>query len=187
MKFQENKWIYLLLIPLLLNACSANKNTRQMKTVKNVSIEKYMGTWYEIARYPHRFEKDLVGVTATYELKENGKIKVINKGYQDSLNGKLKVAKGKAKIPNPNDPGKLKVAFFLFFYADYYILELDTVNYQYALIGSSSPNYLWILSRTPEMKEETYQMLLEKAKERGYDLSKLQKVPQQSVENDERQ
>ena len=158
-----------------------------MKTVKNISIEKYMGTWYEIARYPHRFEKGLVGVTATYELKENGKIRVINKGYQDSLDGKLKVAQGKGKIPNPKEPGKLKVAFFLFFYADYYILELDTVNYQYALIGSSSPGYLWVLSRTPEMKEETYQMLLEKAKERGYDLSKLQKVPQQPVENDERQ
>lgn len=147
-------------------------------TVKNVDINKYIGKWYEIARFPHSFEKNLQGVTATYSFLKNGKIRVVNEGRVDSLNGKIKVANGKAKIPNANEPGKLKVSFFLFFYSDYFILELDEVNYQYALVGSSSDKYLWILSRTPQMPDSTFKMLTEKAKNRGYDLSQLQMVEQ---------
>ncbi|MGQ8337702.1 lipocalin family protein [Sunxiuqinia sp. A32] len=146
-------------------------------TVSNLNLEKYMGTWYEIARFQHSFEKDLVGVTATYKLREDGKIDVINAGYKNTLDGEYKQAKGKAKIPDKIEPGKLKVSFFLFFYAEYNVLELDE-NYQYALIGSSTPDYLWILSRTPQMKDSTYNMLVEEANTRGYDTSKLFKVPQ---------
>jgi apolipoprotein D and lipocalin family protein len=146
--------------------------------VSELDIVRYMGTWYEIARFPHSFEKDLVGVTATYELLENGKINVINKGYKSTLDGKLKTAKGRAKIPDIQNPGKLKVSFFLFFYADYYIMELDKENYQWALIGSSSDKYLWILSRTPAMEPDIYNMLITNADRRGYDISKLMVVPQ---------
>lgn len=149
-----------------------------METVKNVDLNRYVGTWYEIARYPHSFEKNLQGVTATYTLLPNGKISVLNQGYKNGLDGKLKKAKGKARVPDPSNTGHLQVAFFLCFYADYYILELDTVNYSYALIGSSSPNYLWILSRTPVMDNFTYVFLTEKAKNLGYDLSRLEKVAQ---------
>lgn len=146
-------------------------------TVKTLELDRYFGTWYEIARYPHRFEKDLVGVTATYSKKNNGKIKVINKGYHKSLDGKEKTAVGKAKVHNVNDPGKLKVSFFLFFYSDYYIMELDK-DYQWVLIGSSSPEYLWILSRTPKLEEAVYNKIVEKAVKRGYSLDKLIRVPQ---------
>ncbi|MFO7656710.1 MAG: lipocalin family protein, partial [Bacteroidales bacterium] len=125
---------------------------------------------------------DLVGVTATYKLLDNGRIEVLNQGYDKTLDGKLKTAKGKAKIPNPEEPGKLKVSFFLFFYADYFIMELDEENYQYALIGSSSDKYLWILSRTPVMETETYTMLVEKAKARGYDIDKLIPVLQKAAD-----
>ena len=145
-------------------------------TIKEFNIEKYLGTWYEIARFPHSFEKDLVGVTATYSLGKKGRIDVLNQGYKKSFHGEHKVAHGRAKITNI--PGKLKVAFFLFFYAEYNILELDSLNYQWALIGSSTPNYLWILSRTPHMEKNLYDELTRKALERGYDISRLLPVPQ---------
>ena len=121
-----------------------------LKVVKNVDLNRYKGTWYEIARFPHSFEKDLVGVTATYTLKEDGKIGVLNKGYKDTLDGKLKEAKAFAKVPYPEWAGYLRVFFFWPFGGDYMILELDQENYQYALVGDPSLNYLWVLSRTPK-------------------------------------
>ena len=146
-------------------------------TVGNLDIEKYLGTWYEIARFPHSFEKGLVGVTATYSMRKDGKIRVVNQGFKGGLDGKISKAEGKAKIPDPADTSKLKVSFFLFFYGDYYVMELDE-EYRWAMIGSSSPNYFWILSRTPQMDPEVYQMLLNNAKERGYDLDPLIEVDQ---------
>lgn len=146
-------------------------------TVKELDLNRYLGTWYEIARFPHSFEKNLVGVTATYRLRDDGKIRVINQGYKNTLDGEPSIAEGKAKIPDKLEPGKLKVSFFWIFYADYLVLELDE-NYQYAMIGSSSPKYFWILSRTPQMDPDTYEMLLEKARKRGYNMEKLEKVPQ---------
>jgi len=157
--------------------CNNTKNmsTINKTTVTELDINRYMGVWYELARYPHSFEKDLQGVTATYTLRSDGKITVLNQGYKDSVNGKLSKAKGKAKRPNDNQPGKLKVSFFLFFYGDYYVLELDK-DYQWAIIGSKSDNFLWILSRKAHVSEELYNSLLQKASSRGYDLSTLQKV-----------
>lgn len=148
--------------------------------VKELDIEKYLGKWYEIARYDHSFERGLVGVTATYELRDDGKIKVINSGFKGTLEGKKSEAIGKAKIPNPDVPSKLKVSFFWFFYADYFVLELDE-NYQWAVIGSSSDKYLWILSRTPQMDEHLYNQILENLKKRGYDVQKLIQVEQKST------
>lgn len=146
-------------------------------TVKELDLNRYLGTWYEIARFPHSFEKNLVGVTATYSMRDDGKIKVVNQGYKNTLDGELSVAEGKAKIPDKSEPGKLKVSFFWIFYGDYFVLELDE-NYQYVMIGSSSPKYFWILSRTPQLSPEIYEMLLDKALKRGYNLKKLEKVPQ---------
>ena len=103
-------------------------------------------------------------------MREDGKIRVINQGYKNSLDGKHSIAEGKAKTTS--EPGKLKVSFFWFFYGDYFIMELDE-NYQWALIGSSSDKYLWILSRTPQIDESVKNYILEKAKSRGYDTSKL--------------
>lgn len=143
--------------------------------VKQLDIDKYLGTWYEIARYDHSFERNLVGVTATYSMREDGKIKVVNKGFKGSLNGKLSEAVGKAKIPDPKVPSKLKVSFFWIFYGDYFVMELDD-NYEWAVIGSSSDKYLWILSRTPQMDPEIYQMLLKRLTDRGYDVGKLIEV-----------
>lgn len=146
--------------------------------VKELDINKYLGVWYEIARFNHSFEKGLEGVTATYSLREDGKIKVLNSGYKGSLDGEYSEAIGKAKIPNPKTyPAKLKVSFFWIFYGDYYVFELDK-DYQWAVIGSSSDKYLWILSRSPHMDELQYKTILENLKKRGYDISKLLKVKQ---------
>lgn len=144
-------------------------------TVSKLDLNRYLGRWYEIARFPHSFEKDLIGVTATYTLLDNGTIEVLNQGYKKSFDAELNKAIGKAKTTN--NPGKLRVSFFLFFYSDYNIMELDP-NYQWALVGSSTPNYLWILSRTPHMTDELYNSIVQKAKDRGYNTSKLILVPQ---------
>jgi len=170
--------IFAILIITLGGCGLSDEELEKMDVVKNVNLERYMGTWYEIARFPHRFEKNLVGVTATYSLKPNGKVDVVNKGYKNALDGKPKKANAFAKVPDPAVKGRLKVFFFWPFGADYLILELDKENYQYALVGSSSENYLWILSRTPQMDPKTYDMLVSKAAQRGYDVSKLEMVPQ---------
>ena len=157
------------------------KNQEKMidKTVvKELDLQKYLGTWYEIARYNHRFERGLVGVKANYSLRDDGKIKVLNSGYKKRLDGKFSQATGKAYLPDPEkDPGKLKVSFFWNFYGDYFVLELDK-DYQWAIIGSSSDKYLWILSRTPQPDAGLYNELLDKIKSRGYDISELIKVEQ---------
>lgn len=166
------------MIFLLVSCGLSDDEIENMNIVKDVNLERYAGKWYEIARFQHRFEKDLVGVTATYSIRPDGKISVLNEGYRYSLDGKLKKAKAFAKVPDPNNPGRLKVYFFWPFGADYLILELDQENYEYALVGSSSDNYLWILCRQPSMDEDIYNMLLKKAEARGYDVSRLVKVPQ---------
>jgi lipocalin len=156
-----------------LTGCKTTKNLVDTSTVNELNLDRYLGTWYEIARFDHSFERGLVGVTATYSYRDDGKIKVVNAGYKNSLDGACKESVGKAKQPKPQKaPGQLKVSFFWFFYADYFILELDE-EYQWALIGSSSDKYLWILSRTPQLEQQTLDHILKKAMERGYDAENL--------------
>ena len=175
--------IYFTLITFIFIAnsfvsCKPGKTMIDNTVVKELNIQKYLGTWYEIARNDHSFERGLVGVTANYSMRDDGKIKVINSGYKNSLEGEFSQAVGKAKIPDLNNyPAKLKVSFFLFFYGDYYVMELDK-DYQWAVIGSSSDKYLWILNRKPQMEEKLYNELLNKIQKRGYDVSKLIKVEQ---------
>ena len=174
------KNLTLLLLFFIFSTFCKGQNTMIDKTVvKELDIERYLVKWYEISRFDHRFERDLVGVTATYSYRKDGKIKVVNTGYKETLNGKKSEAIGKAKIPDTNMPSKLKVSFFLFFYGDYFVLELDD-NYQWAVIGSSSDNYLWILSRTPQMDDFLYHDILKKLTIRDYDVNKLIVVKQKS-------
>jgi apolipoprotein D and lipocalin family protein len=170
--------VFILMLMIIFSSCKAQNTMIDKNVVKELNIERYLGKWYEIARFDHRFERGLVGVTANYSLRDDGKIKVVNSGYKDSLNGKFSQAVGKAKIPNPaSEPSKLKVSFFWFFYGDYFVLELDE-DYQWAVIGSSSDDYLWILSRTPQVDDKLYKSLLGKLEKRGYDISKLITVEQ---------
>lgn len=164
------------LLSLALSSCSSNKAVRTVdnSTVKQVDVTRYMGQWYEIARYEHSFEKGMTHVKANYRLLSNGNIEVVNSGIKD---GRFKVKNGKARQVSIKDPGKLEVSFFLWFYSDYYIMELDK-NYNYAVVGSSSDKYLWILSRTPQIEDSLKQSLLTKISERGYDTISLYFVPQ---------
>ena len=145
-------------------------NITDHRTVQALDVRRYMGRWYEIARYENHFEKGMTDVTATYTLRSDGRIRVENEGFKDGIHKK---AVGRAKQPEPeNSPGKLKVAFFLWFYSDYYIFELDE-HYQYVVVGSSSDKYLWILSREKSLPEAVMEDLLGKILKRGYDISKL--------------
>lgn len=138
--------------------------------VSQFDLSKYLGTWYEIARFDHSFERGMDNVIAEYLLREDGKIDVVNSGWKD---GKFKVADGKAKQPDPlADPAHLEVSFFLFFYSDYNVMMIDD-DYQIALVGSKSPKYLWILSRTPYVTDSVMDLVLEEASSRGYDINNL--------------
>ncbi|MCF7920088.1 MAG: lipocalin family protein [Candidatus Cloacimonetes bacterium] len=168
-----------LLIVITMVSCKSQSSSIDKSVVKVLDIEKYMGKWYEISRYDHKFERGLVGVTATYFLNDNGTVRVENAGYKQTLDGKKSLAIGKAKIPDNNEPAKLKVSFFAFFYADYFVLDLDE-NYQWAVVGSSSDKYLWILSRDPKMDSALYSEITGKLTKRGYDISKLIQVKQKT-------
>ena len=148
--------------------------TPDNSTTPTLDIQRFMGRWYEIARFEHRFEKGITHVSATYTLSGNGKIEVLNEGLKE---GKHKQIKGRAKQPNPQDPGKLKVSFFLWFYSDYYVLYIDP-EYRYLLVGSSSDKYLWIMSREKSLAKETLDQLIDKLRVRGYDTDKLLFVAQ---------
>lgn len=155
---------------------SAQDRDYDNSTIPEFDLSKYLGTWYEIARFDHSFERGLDNVMAIYTLRDDGKVEVMNTGWKD---GKFKVAEGKAKQPDPMmDPAHLMVSFFLFFYSDYNVMMLDE-DYQVSLVGSKSPDYLWILSRTPYLESEVIDQVLLEAESRGYDTSKLFWVDQQ--------
>ena len=162
------KLIISIVICMTALSCKA-QSTINTTTITSLDVERYMGHWYELARYDHSFERNMEYCQAQYTLLPNGKIRVENSGV-NSKNGKHKNAIGKAKMGDA--PGQLKVSFFIFFYSDYNILALDN-NYEWALIGSKSPKYLWILSRTPKLPQPVMDDILSIAKQRGYDTSKL--------------
>lgn len=157
-----------------LLSCSG-ANAVDNSTVKDFDLQKYLGTWYEQARYDHSFERGLTHCTAQYSLRPDGKVSVLNRGLK---NGKPRESEGKAKLTKT--PGLLRVSFWGPFYSDYRVLMLGP-NYSYALVGSSSDKYLWILSRTPLLPEDTILKILNEATRRGYDVSKLIWVNQQKA------
>jgi apolipoprotein D and lipocalin family protein len=143
--------------------------------VSSVDLKRYQGTWYEIARLPNFFEKKLKCITATYTLREDGKITVLNKGNYISSPNKPSSSEGVAWVPDKNSPGKLKVQFFWPFSGDYWILYLDK-EYKYVLVGDGDRKYLWILCREKQLDEATYNMLMRKAADNGYDLTPVIRV-----------
>lgn len=136
-------------------------------TVKSLNLNRYLGTWYEIARFDHSFERGLVQATANYSLNPDGSITVTNSGVSK---GKPKTSIGRAKVTDT--AGLLRVSFFGPFFSDYRVMMLSE-DYKYALVGSGNARYLWILSRTPELPEKTLNLILAEATSRGYDTDKL--------------
>ncbi len=169
-------WVLSLAGLLTGSTCCASGVARiDTSTVRQLDVARFMGRWYEIARYEHRFERGMTHVTAEYTLLPDGKIRVVNRGLKD---GKPKEITGKARRPDPQEyPGRLEVSFFLWFYSDYYVLEVGS-DYQYAVIGSSSDKYLWILCRKPDMPQWQLEQILSSLRKRGYDLSRLVYVEQ---------
>lgn len=144
-------------------------NAQEIKTVSNVDLKKYTGTWYEIASYPQRFQKGCECTTAEYTTTDKGYITVENRCKK---NGKDSYIKGKAFIEENSGNAKLKVQFFWPFKGKYWIIDLAD-DYSYAVVSHPNKKYLWILSRKPKLDEETYNGILNKLKVMGFDLSKL--------------
>ena len=140
-----------------------------LETVPHVDLKKYLGKWYEIAHLPAKFQEGCDETTATYALSKDGGISVLNECVK---NGKVKRAKGKAKVVDRDSGAKLKVTFFWPFYGDYWIINLGS-DYDYAVVGTPDRKYLWILCRTPKMDEKLYSQLIEFVKSKGFNVDNL--------------
>ena len=175
------KWILAICAASLLFAATfahgQDTKTGELKTVSFVDLKRYAGTWYEIARYPAKLKKQCVGnTTATYNFRPDGaQLEVVSKCL--TKDGKTEDATGTAKIVDRQTNAKLEGSFAWFSSVPYWVIDLDE-NYQYAVVGSPERKYLWILSRTPEMKDATYQKILRKIETAGYNPAKLEKTPQ---------
>ena len=159
----------------LLLGCGAVRleSVAELAVVPRVEIDRYLGTWYEIARYPNRFQKGCVAATADYSMRDDGKIRVVNACREGSLNGPIKHIEGKAWVVDRETNAKLRVRFFWPFRGAYWIIDLGQ-DYEYAVVGHPKRKYLWVLSRTPEMSPELYQAIVERLIEQGYDPGRLE-------------
>ena len=170
----------LLIAGVLLSGCSttsARLKLPPLETVPSVDLQRYLGTWYEIASIPQRFQKGCTGTTATYSLRDDGQIDVLNRCRFERLDGELKLAKGRARVVDAQTNAKLEVSFFRLFWGDYWVIQLDP-DYRYAVVGHPSRDYLWILSRTPTMDPARYAQIVAKLKDDGYELERLQRTEQ---------
>ncbi len=171
-------------LTLMTTVSAQDGSGRPLKVVPTVDLQRYAGTWYEIARLPNRFQEDCAGdVAATYTLLEDGEIKVVNRCRKDD--GSFSEVEGRAKRASDEEPlSKLKVRFapaflsFLpFVWGDYWILELAP-DYSHVVIGEPGRRYLWVLARTPSMNENLLQEILDRVREQGYDISSLIRTKQ---------
>lgn len=162
--------VFILVSVMLVSACTGIPDG--VSPVSGFDVKRYLGTWYEIARLDHSFERDLQQVTADYSVREDGGIRVINRGYNTEKQA-WEQAEGKAYFIGDSDVGRLKVSFFGPFYGAYNIMELDRENYQYAMISGPDRSYLWILARTPDPGQATVDRLVEQAAGLGFDSEQL--------------
>jgi apolipoprotein D and lipocalin family protein len=173
-------WMIVLLVLVALGAATkAAAASKPLEVVPRVDVPRYLGTWYEIATIPQRFQRGCVGVTAHYSLRDDGAIEVVNVCRKETLDGKERSARGKAWIVDRTTNAKLKVRFFWPFTGAYWIIELDE-GYQWAVVGHPDRTYYWILSRTPQMDPALYDELIGRAAAKGYDISKIKKTLQPS-------
>jgi apolipoprotein D and lipocalin family protein len=163
------KILSIVLVLLLMGCVGIPEN---LKPVDNFKLDKYLGKWYEIARLDHPFERGLTRVTADYSLRDDGGLRVINRGYS-AKEKTWKEAEGNAYFVKGSEQGYLKVSFFGPFYGSYIVFELDHENYQYSLVCGPDKSYLWILARGPKIKDNIKDILIAKAASLGFDTSKL--------------
>ena len=156
--------------------CACSSLPQGVEPVTDFDLDGYLGKWYELARLDHRFERDLEQVSADYSLRDDGSIKVLNRGYSTSSN-EWKEIEGKAYPARGADEGFLKVSFFGPFYSGYCVFELDPEG-QYAFVSGSNRSYLWFLARTPTVSNRVWQRFESRAEELGFDTSELVRVKQ---------
>lgn len=166
---------YLCACLMLLSACVGLPEN--VTPVQNFELQRYLGKWYEIARLDHSFERGLSKVSAEYSLRDDGGVKVINRGYSESDEA-WEEAVGKAYFVGDATEGYLKVSFFGPFYGAYVVFELDEQGYQYSVVAGPDKSYLWVLSRTPTMDPQVYKRLITKAAALGFATDKLILVAQ---------
>jgi apolipoprotein D and lipocalin family protein len=171
----------------ILTGCSTTTSQRRdlppLETVAEVDLNRYVGTWFEIANFPNRFQRGCTATTATYTLRSDGDIDVLNRCRQGTVDGELKSAQGRARVVDPATNAKLKVSFFRPFWGDYWIIDLDE-DYQYAVVGHPDRDYLWILSRSPTMEDATYRSIVTGLKGGGYETSRLVRTLQISPDSE---
>lgn len=167
----------LLLTTLIVTGFLGAPNTSHLPAVTGFDIIRYTGVWYEIARLPHRFEKNLASVTATYTIRDDESIWVENRGF-NTVKNKWSSVRGRGYFKGAHDVGLLKVSFFRPFYGEYKIILLDRENYNWSVVTSSSYKYLWILARSPTLEPDTLKVLLEFVEKSGFDMSRIEMVEQ---------
>jgi apolipoprotein D and lipocalin family protein len=170
---------FLLLISLVFFSSCATVPSRvepPLKVVSFVDINRYLGRWYEIGRYPNWFQKNCYAVTADYELTSDGFIKVINRCKDRELNGSIREAIGMAYISDKTTNAKLKVSFHWPFYGNYWIVDLGS-DYEYVVVSEPQRQYLWILSRTPTMDTSKYEKLINLLEKKSFNMSMFSKTP----------
>jgi len=143
-----------------------------LQTVARVDLSRYVGTWYEIASFPQSFQRGCTGTTATYTLRADGDVDVLNRCRKGSLDGKESSALGRARVVDGATNAKLEVSFFRPFWGDYWIVDLAD-DYSYAVVGHPGRDYLWILARAPAMAEATFQGIVARLQATGYETSRL--------------
>ncbi|MCQ8118135.1 lipocalin family protein [Methylomonas rosea] len=163
------RYVSIVLLSLL---CACTGIPEGVKVIDGFELERYLGTWYEIARLDHSFERGLTDISAEYSLRDDGGVKVLNSGY-DAEQGQRKIAEGKAYFIDKPDIGRLKVSFFGPFYGAYNIIALDKTGYRYVMIAGPDHDYLWILARSPELDPNIRQELIQQAKALGFATDKL--------------
>jgi apolipoprotein D and lipocalin family protein len=151
-----------------------------VEPVTGFELQRYLGKWYEIARLDHSFERGLTHVTADYSLRDDGSVRVLNRGYSAEKNA-WGDAEGRARFVAGSDTGFLKVSFFGPFYGSYVVFELDRDNYQYAVVAGPDKSYLWILARTPVIDSALRERLVARAAALGFDTGNLIFVDQQAA------
>lgn len=173
MEVNMNKSILIIILSCLLFACTSIPTG--VTPVKQFDLDRYLGTWYEIARIDNRFERGLSKVTATYSLREDGGVTVLNRGYNAEDN-EWKEAEGKAYFVGDKDIGHMKVAFWGPFYASYIVLDTDASHQEYAFVSGHNKEYLWLLSRTPQVSNEILTKFMALAESQQYNTDDLIQV-----------
>lgn len=166
---------------LMSTGCATSTTERlhlpPLQTVAHVDLSRYLGTWYEIASFPQSFQRGCTATMATYTLRADGDIDVLNRCHKDSTDGEEKSAVGRARVVDHSTNAKLEVSFFRPFWGAYWIIDLAG-DYSYAVVGHPGRDYLWILARSPTMAEATYQSIVTQLQSQGYETSRLARTLQ---------